>query len=215
MIWIKKARTSLSFSCRQFLPARFLSWGASGFESSPKSRSCLRLGALRRGSKRNDGLATETRKRVVMRIPFVRLAAHHRETAQWAIPNWWSRQSGHFVCDLPAAGLFARRTRVHVGPAQGYGKYAESSRDDRGDDDLRWHRCAPFSPGARCWKNHITVLILIKFRATISGQRSSVPPASGTLRSAPKPAAGANCAAPRRCASAARADCRSPLAPPA
>ena len=195
---------------------RFLSWaGTSGFELSPKSRSCQRLGALRRGSKRNDGLATETRKRVVMRIPFVRLAAHHLEPAQRAIPHWWSRQSGHFVGGLPAAALFARRTRVHVGPAQSHGKYAESSRDDRGDDDFRWHRCAPFSPGARCWKNHITVLILIKFGATISGLRSSAPRASATLRSAPRPAAAANCAAPRRSASAARADCRSPSAPPA
>jgi hypothetical protein len=73
----------------------------SGFELSPKSRSFLRLGALRRGSKRNDGPATETRKRVVMRIPFVRLAAHHREPAQRAIPNWRSRQSGHLAGGLP------------------------------------------------------------------------------------------------------------------
>ena len=50
--------------------------------------------------------------------------------------------------------LFARRTRVHVSPEQGDGKYAESSRDDRGDDDLRWHRCAPFSQEHDAEKSH-------------------------------------------------------------
>jgi hypothetical protein len=62
--------------------------------------------------------------------------------------------------------LFARFTRVHVGPAQRDGKNAESSRNDRSDDDLRWHHVL-LCCGSMMRENQMSILILIKFGPTI------------------------------------------------
>jgi hypothetical protein len=67
--------------------------------------------------------------------------------------------------------LFARLMRMYVGPAQGDGESDESNCHHRGDDNLRWHDVLPFSGSTTMLENHIRVLILIKFGATICGLR--------------------------------------------
>ena len=112
-------------------------------ELRPALRSLVRLGTPWGRRKRDDGLAIETRKCVVLCIPFVGLAAQHREPAERAIANWRSRRSGHLTGGLPYPGLFARLTRVQVGPAQSDGENDESSCHHRSDDNLGWHRSTP------------------------------------------------------------------------
>jgi len=57
--------------------------------------SRVRLRAFRRRSKRNGGLAVETRKRVELRVLLVRLAAQHCNAAERAMLNRRPRMSGH------------------------------------------------------------------------------------------------------------------------
>src|SRR2546430_12284473 len=57
------------------------------FRSKDFAASLIRIGALWRRSETNNGLAIETRKRVELRTLFVRLAAHHCNPTERAMPN--------------------------------------------------------------------------------------------------------------------------------
>jgi len=58
--------------------------------------SLIRLRALWRWSEADGGFAIETRKRVELRILFVRLAAQHCNPKERAMPNRRSRLNGHW-----------------------------------------------------------------------------------------------------------------------
>jgi hypothetical protein len=57
-------------------------------------------------------------------------------------------RSGAGIAQLFSEALSVRLARLQVSPVQRGGKNAESSRHECSDDDLGWHRCAPFVPGA-------------------------------------------------------------------
>lgn len=79
------------------------------FELSPKPPSLVWLGTLRRGSKSNDGLTIETRKRVKVRSLFVRLAADHCKPAERTMPNRRPQRGGHSGSSLEKRYLLGSR----------------------------------------------------------------------------------------------------------
>ena len=72
-------------------------FGSIPLATKKSAASLIRLRALWRWSEADGGFAIETRKRVELRILFVRLAAHHCNPTERAMPNRRSRLSGHWA----------------------------------------------------------------------------------------------------------------------